>query len=97
MPQRLKQSRVLPLAVGCAISVLPAFLCGCESKTDRAAREDKTDSKKREAEAYRKQGFDHSEAGRYEEAIIAYKKYIALKPDDALAYHNMGNACQSLK
>jgi len=51
-----------------------------EFNTDREATEYKTDSKKREAEAYRKQGFEHSEAGRYEEAIIAYKKSIALKP-----------------
>jgi Tfp pilus assembly protein PilF len=46
------------------------------------------------AEAHHNLGLAHAEQRRYEEAIVAYRKALALPtyPSPELAYHNMGNA-----
>jgi len=66
----------------CVLIVLPVFLCGCKSPED--------------AEAYYEEGIDHSDAGRYAEAIVAYKKVIAIEPDDSEAHIEIGVAYSSL-
>jgi uncharacterized protein (TIGR02145 family) len=49
-----------------------------------------------DAEGYFNLGVDHAEAGRYQEAIEAFKQAIKLKPDDAEAYNNLGFAYNKL-
>jgi len=89
--------------VGCVVVVLPVFLCGCNSEKDREAREDKGAMEARKAKEYRearplfKQGFFLSLEGQYQDAIIAYKKAIAIKPDYAHVYFDMGLAYMKLK
>ena len=74
----LNKLRILSL-VACVVSVLPAFLCGCESKKDTA------EAHYGKAEAY-------NMLGKYAEALAAYKKSIIIKPDYAEAYLGMGLA-----
>ena len=87
-----KQLRILSFAAGCVVIVLSAFLCGCESETDRKARESD-----REAHGHLDDGVEHLEAGRYAEALAACRKAIVLKPDFADAYCGVGCACFRLK
>ena len=75
-------------AAGCGVIVLVAFLCGCNSDKD---------SVDTEAGAYFKQGFDHANADRYADAIIAYKKAVEIKPDFSDAYYNMGLVYETLR
>ena len=90
-----KQNKLRILSfVGRVVIVLPVFLCGCNSEKDSTKSTDSTD---REAEAYYKQGKSHSEAGRYKEAIIAYKKAIDLRPDYAEASYFIGEAYDRLR
>jgi tetratricopeptide (TPR) repeat protein len=49
-----------------------------------------------DAEGYYNLGIDHDEAGRYQEAIEAYKQAIKLKPDYASAYNDLGCAYNDL-
>ena len=71
-------------AAGCVVIMLSAFLCGCDSQKSDDAAED--------AEICYELANAHSEAGRYAEAIAAYKKAVALNPDYADAYHGLGLA-----
>ena len=75
----------LCVVLSCAIIVLPAFLCGCQSKEDR------------EAEALLEQANAYSTDGLFKEALPSYKKAIALKPDYADAYYFMGLAYRKLE
>ena len=71
--------------VGCVVIVLPAFLCGCgESKEDKA-------------KAYFDEGEIYMKVNEYVDAIVAYEKAVAIKPDFALAYYNLGGAYGKLK
>jgi len=47
------------------------------------------------AEDYLRQGDENYDAGRFDEAIAAYKKAIKLQPDNVLAYYTLGLAYQS--
>ncbi|MBT3200713.1 MAG: tetratricopeptide repeat protein [Phycisphaerales bacterium] len=47
--------------------------------------------------SYREQGYSHYKAKRYKETILALKKYIALKTDDAMVYYMLGSAYEKLK
>jgi len=85
---KITQLRDMTLGVGWAVVVLSVFLCGCgESEKDR---------KDKETEACFEQAEAHYQAGRNDDAIAAFKKAIALKPDNARAYGNMGYAYDSL-
>ncbi|MDR0603621.1 MAG: tetratricopeptide repeat protein [Bacteroidales bacterium] len=48
--------------------------------------------KQKQAEEYFNLGNVYYDKGEYDNAIDAYKKTIALKPEDAAAYNNLGNA-----
>jgi len=74
MNGRLNKLWILSLVVVCVVIAGLVLSRGCESKETK------------EAMAYLSQGYDHYEAGRHEDAIIAYKKAIVLKPDLALAH-----------
>jgi len=52
--------------------------------------------KYRQAMAYREEATDHSAAGRYAEAIITYKKWIAIEPDEEDAYSYLAEAYSKL-
>jgi tetratricopeptide (TPR) repeat protein len=56
-----------------------------------------TSRRDKEAEAYRTLGFRKSLAGSHRDAIVAYKKSIALNPEDADVYYSMGNSYKKLK
>lgn len=72
---------------------LAAILIYLEVKeADREAR----DRKGREVRAYREEASDHSAAGRYAEAIVAYKKWIAIEPDEKDAYSYLAEAYSEL-
>ena len=45
-------------------------------------------------DAYNNMGIALQDQGKLEEAIEAYNKALAIKPDYADAYNNMGNALQ---
>jgi len=79
----LNKLRILSL-VACVVIVLPAFLCGCESKKDKA------EAHYGKAEAY-------NMLWQYAEALAAYKKSITIKPDYAEAYLGMGLAYEGLE
>ena len=74
----------MTLAVGCGVIVLYALLCGCDSRTSEEVH--------RDALAYHKPGVVHLKAGRYDEAIAAFKEAIAIKPDYDKAHYNIGVA-----
>jgi len=94
MTGKLNKLQILCFLVWVLI-VLPAFLCSCESKADREARErqDREDREARErqdrefwearerAGAYFQQALNHYQAGRYEESIAAYKKILDIDPN----------------
>jgi tetratricopeptide (TPR) repeat protein len=88
-PKRLQN---LTLAAVCGVIVLSAFLCGCDSqKNNDAGRHVKTDpSQADNARMHYDVGTAHAEAERYADAIVAYEKAIALKPDYVEAHRNMG-------
>ncbi|MCP4377841.1 MAG: tetratricopeptide repeat protein [bacterium] len=82
MTEKLNKLRVFTFMIGCMLFVLPVFLCGCGSES--------------EAESHFKRGKVDYYAARYEAAVVAYKKAIALKPDYAEAYYNMAAAYSAL-
>ena len=94
MTEKIKQLRVLTLAVGCGVIVLSASLCGCESQADRdAAKKDAVDG---DFAGCSKLASVCYEEGQYAKAIAAWKSAIALKPDLARAHHNKGSAYGNL-
>lgn len=44
------------------------------------------------AEGHQRRGLKHFEEGQYEKAFAAFKNALALKPDDPVAYNNLGMA-----
>ena len=50
-----------------------------------------------DAGAYHDQGKEHLSAGRYKEAVEAFKQAVRLKPDDAEAHSDLGVAYQGMK
>ncbi|GAG03113.1 unnamed protein product, partial [marine sediment metagenome] len=72
-----RQWPVLTFAISCVVIAGLVLFRGCESKETK------------EAVAYVSQGYDHYKAGQYEDAIIAYKKAIVLKPDYVWAHRLM--------
>ena len=84
MIEQVKLLRVLTHAAGCAVILVSVFLCGCNPRTSINAD--------KEAAAYRKLAHAHREEDRHAEAVAAYKKVVAIKPDDGSAYLLMGNA-----
>ena len=79
MSKQLKQLCGLTLVAGCTAVVVSALLCGCQSEEEKA-------------EAYFQQADALLNEGRHVDAIAAYKKAIALKPDYADAHFGMGMA-----
>ena len=74
----IRQWPVLTFAISCVVIAGLVLSRGCESKETK------------EAMAYLRQGYDHYSAGRHEDAIIAFKKAIVLKPDSVWAHRLMG-------
>ena len=96
---RLEQWRVLVLATACVLIVPLASLCGCDSQNnDNRGRTGagKSDDPDMNATAYHKLALAHYEGGRYAEAITAFEKAVAIKPD-ADAYYYMGDCYDELK
>ena len=92
--------RVLTLAVSCIAIVLAAFLCGCNPQINddegRGAAA-KNDDVAMKAAVYEDLALAHYAEGRYADAVAAYKKIIAIKPDHDWAHFFMGDAYQQLK
>jgi tetratricopeptide (TPR) repeat protein len=84
MNGKLNKLRMLSF-VAFVLVVLPVFLCGCESKADR------------DAATHLKLGKIEFEAGRLVEAMDAFDKAIAIKPDYAEAYFLVGKVCDKLR
>ena len=53
---------------------------------------DQLEQRLNDADAYNRMGIALQKQNKLEEAIVAYNKALALKPDYAEAYNNMGNA-----
>jgi tetratricopeptide (TPR) repeat protein len=84
MNGKLNELRILSFAAFVLV-LLPVFLCGCESKTDR------------DAATHLKLGKIEFEAGRFVEAMDAFDKAISIKPDYAEAYFLMGKVYDKLR
>jgi len=108
MPIKPNRLQILSFVAGCVLIVLPAFLCGCNSKTDVSDEEGEAcintivECKKAialnpdDADAYFNMGSAYVSLKQYAEAVVAYKKTIAIKPSFFRAYNGLGNAYSNL-
>ena len=71
-----------------------ALLDQAKSKGIKGADFDQLEQRLNDAGAHNKMGIALQEQGKLEEAIEAYNKALAIKPDYAEAYNNMGIALQ---
>ena len=71
-----------------------ALLDQAKSKGIKGADFDQLEQRLNDAGAHNKMGIALQEQGKLEEAIEAYNKALAIKPDYAEAYNNMGTALQ---
>lgn len=96
-------SAAMVLVSICAFVLSSAFLCGCGSRKDddADAAGDGRASTGVAADARAMEQFDIGVAcladREYTDAIAAFKKAIAIKPDHAEAYYNMGRAISDSK
>ena len=103
--RKLRHAPAAMVLVGvCVVVLASAFLGGCDSRKDDGAdvsAGDGPDAGRVEADARAREQFDMGVAcladGAYDDAIDALRQAIAIKPDYAEAYYNMGRAISDYK
>jgi hypothetical protein len=80
MTRKLNKLRILSFVAGCAVIVLPALLCGCNSEKDKEDKEIATHLQQAKA--------DYA-AERYQVAAVSYEKIVAIRRNHEEAYYGL--------